>query len=163
MSSLLHAGFLSLQRGHSLVVVHGLLMQCLLLLQSMGCSMQYQHLGLVAPKHVESSRTRDRTCVPCISRWMLNHWLTRQVLSYINQDREALVQKEKDIEGIRQSRNTSRHLWKLVPWQRKYSSFWKQERVNKVGQIPPERIWKEKIQVTNKYMKNSQPHQQSRK
>ena len=70
----------------------------------MGSSVPYQrlcHLALVAPKHVESSRTRDRTCVPCISRWILNHWPTRQVLTYINQDREALVQEEKDAEGIK--------------------------------------------------------------
>ena len=30
--------------------------------------------GLHAPRHVESSRTRDRTCVPCIDRRILNHW-----------------------------------------------------------------------------------------
>ena len=27
----------------------------------------------------ESSRTRDRTCVPCIDRWILNHCATREV------------------------------------------------------------------------------------
>ena len=37
-------------------------------------------LGLVAPRHVESSRTRDRTCVPCISRRILTHSTTREVL-----------------------------------------------------------------------------------
>ena len=35
--------------------------------------------GLVAPRHVESSRTRDQTRVPCIGRWILNHWTTREV------------------------------------------------------------------------------------
>ena len=30
-------------------------------------------MGLVAPWHVGSSRTRARTCVPCIGRWILNH------------------------------------------------------------------------------------------
>ena len=25
-----------------------------------------------------SSPTRDRTCVPCIGRWVLNHWTTRE-------------------------------------------------------------------------------------
>ena len=29
--------------------------------------------GLVAPRHVGSSQTRARTCVPCISRQILNH------------------------------------------------------------------------------------------
>ena len=31
-----------------------------------------------APQHVGSSRTRDRTDVPCITRWILNHWTTRE-------------------------------------------------------------------------------------
>ena len=25
-----------------------------------------------------SSPTRDQTCVPCIGRWILNHWTTRE-------------------------------------------------------------------------------------
>ena len=40
------------------------------------CSTQLQQLwrmGLVAPQHVESSRTRDRTHVTCIGRWILYH------------------------------------------------------------------------------------------
>ena len=35
--------------------------------------------GLVAPHHVESSRTRDRTHVPCIGRWILYHWVAQMV------------------------------------------------------------------------------------
>ena len=35
--------------------------------------------GLVAPQHVESSRTRDQACVFCIGRWILNHGTTREV------------------------------------------------------------------------------------
>ena len=35
--------------------------------------------GLVAPRHVGSSQTRARTCVPCIGRWILNHCATREV------------------------------------------------------------------------------------
>ena len=35
--------------------------------------------GLVAPRHVGSSQTRDRTYVPCISRQILNHWTTREL------------------------------------------------------------------------------------
>ena len=31
------------------------------------------HMGLVAPEHVGSSQTRDRTGVPCTARWILNH------------------------------------------------------------------------------------------
>ena len=36
------------------------------------------HTGLIALHHVGSSRTRDRTHVPCIGRWILNHWTTRE-------------------------------------------------------------------------------------
>ena len=34
--------------------------------------------GLVAPRHVGSSQTRARTCVPCIGRQILNHCATRE-------------------------------------------------------------------------------------
>ena len=37
------------------------------------------HMGLVAQWHVESSQTKDPACVPCIGRWVLNHWTTRKV------------------------------------------------------------------------------------
>ena len=30
--------------------------------------------GLVAPWHVGSFWTRDQICVPCLGRWILNHW-----------------------------------------------------------------------------------------
>ena len=36
-------------------------------------------MGLVAPGHVESFWTRDQTHVPCIVRWILNHWISRKV------------------------------------------------------------------------------------
>ena len=48
-------------------------------------SVQAQQLwpkGLVALRHVGSSQTRDQTCVPCIGRWILNHWMTREVLQW---------------------------------------------------------------------------------
>ena len=38
-----------------------------------------RHSGLVAPWHVESSQTRDRTCVLCIGRWILIHCTTKEV------------------------------------------------------------------------------------
>ena len=34
--------------------------------------------GLIALRHVGSSPNRDGTCVPCIGRWILNHWTTRK-------------------------------------------------------------------------------------
>ena len=37
--------------------------------------------GFVALRHVGSSRTRARTHVPCIGRWILNHCATREVPS----------------------------------------------------------------------------------
>ena len=37
-------------------------------------------MGLVAPRHVGSSWTRARTCVPCIGRRILNHCTTREAL-----------------------------------------------------------------------------------
>ena len=48
------------------------------------CCMQGQKLwlsGLVAPRHMESSQTRDRTCVPCIGRQILFHYTAREVPS----------------------------------------------------------------------------------
>ena len=36
-------------------------------------------MGLVAPRHLESSRTRDGTCALCVGRQILNHWTTREV------------------------------------------------------------------------------------
>ena len=36
--------------------------------------------GLIVPRHVESSQTRDRTRVPCIGRWILNHCITWEAL-----------------------------------------------------------------------------------
>ena len=32
--------------------------------------------------HVESSQSRIRTHVPCISRWIFNHWTTREVQTF---------------------------------------------------------------------------------
>ena len=90
------------EQGPLFVVVHGLLIAQLLLLRSMGSRrvgfssyvtrakqlwlagsrVQVQQLwlmGLVAPRHVGSSRTRAQTRVPCIGRWILNHSTTREV------------------------------------------------------------------------------------
>ena len=36
-------------------------------------------MSFVAPWHVESFWTRDQTCVPCIGRWILYHWTSREV------------------------------------------------------------------------------------
>ena len=48
--------------------------------QALGCSdpvvVMYR---LSCPGHMGSSRTRDRTGVRCIGRWVLNQWTTRKV------------------------------------------------------------------------------------
>ena len=52
----------------------------LLLLRSSSSRVQVQQLwctGLAAPWSERSSQTRDWTCVPCIGRWILNHWTNR--------------------------------------------------------------------------------------
>ena len=38
--------------------------------------------GLIAPRYVGYSPTRDWTDVPCIGRQILNHWTTREVLTW---------------------------------------------------------------------------------
>ena len=55
--------------------------QGLLLLQSTGSTLLGlpKHVGLVVLWHVGSSLTRDQTPVPCIGRWILNHWTIRTV------------------------------------------------------------------------------------
>ena len=39
-------------------------------------------MGLDALQHMESSLIRDQTHVPCVSRWILYHWITREVPEY---------------------------------------------------------------------------------
>ena len=39
-------------------------------------------MDLVVLWHVGSSWTKDRTRVPCIGRWILNHWTTKKVLEF---------------------------------------------------------------------------------
>ena len=34
--------------------------------------------GLIVPRHVESSQTRDGTQVPCTARWILSYWTTTE-------------------------------------------------------------------------------------
>ena len=65
----------------SLAVEHGLQARRLQQLWLAGSGAQAQYLwrmGFVAPWHVGSSRTRARTCVPCIGRRSLNHCATRE-------------------------------------------------------------------------------------
>ena len=43
---------------------------------------QLWHTGLAAPWHVGSSWTKDRICIPCTGRQILNHWTSRKVPSF---------------------------------------------------------------------------------
>ena len=54
--------------------------QQLWLVGSRAQAQQLWHTGLVARRHVGSSRTRDRTHVPCIGRRILNHCTTKEAL-----------------------------------------------------------------------------------
>ena len=74
--------------GLSLVAVSGGYLLQLRCLGSSCCGAQtlecrlssWQHMGSVdASLHVESSWSRDRTCVSCIGRQILNLWTNRQV------------------------------------------------------------------------------------
>ena len=53
--------------------------QQLWLMGSRAQAQQLWHTGLVAPRHVGSSRIRAQTRVPCIVRQILYHWTTREV------------------------------------------------------------------------------------
>ena len=90
-SLLLHEGFLQLWRvGTTLAAVGGLLVPVAFCcgawaLGEAGFSscgwwvQQLWHLGLVALVWDLSSQIRGGACVPCIGRWVLNHWTTREV------------------------------------------------------------------------------------
>ena len=45
--------------------------------------------GLAAPWHMGSSQTKDQILVPCISRWILNHWATREVRCVCVKEKES--------------------------------------------------------------------------
>ena len=59
--------------------------------------------GLIAPSHVGSFQTRSRTSVPCIARWTLNHWSTREVLCCPAEEgflRNKLIRLVKKLPGV---------------------------------------------------------------
>ena len=89
--------------GYSSLRCAGFSLWQLLLLRSTssrhaGCSscgtrdQQLWRTGLVAPRHVGSSRIRDQTRVPCIGRRILNHCAIREVQnqSLLSPDSSAL-------------------------------------------------------------------------
>ena len=72
-------------RGYSLAEALGLLTAAASLVAEHGLSGAQASVvpvhELSRPWHVKSSWTRDRTHVPCIGRWILNHQTTREVLN----------------------------------------------------------------------------------
>ena len=50
-------------------------------------------LGFITLQHVESSRTRDQTRVPCVGMWILKHWTTREVSNCILSSQSLLLPK----------------------------------------------------------------------
>ena len=50
-------------------------------------------MGLVALRHVGSSRIRARTRVPCIGRWVLNHCATREAHVHRYSDLHLMIHK----------------------------------------------------------------------
>ena len=48
--------------------------------QALGCPLsRLRHMGLVAPRHMGSSWTRNETHDACIHKWILKHWTTKEV------------------------------------------------------------------------------------
>ena len=71
--------------GFSLVAVHGLLIAVVAsLVAEHGLEGSWASvvlvLGFSCPKACGILLDRDQTHVPCIGRWILNHWTTREVL-----------------------------------------------------------------------------------
>ena len=60
-------------------------LQLLILVASCSRAQALEHriiavcMGLAAHGMWDLSWTRDGTCVPCVGRWILNHWTTRDV------------------------------------------------------------------------------------
>ena len=57
-------------------------------------------MDLAAPWHVGSSWTRDRTCVPCIGRQILNHWTIREVPMSSNNSSPLFSTLELSMQGL---------------------------------------------------------------
>ena len=81
--------------------------------QSLECGLQQLwYSGLVAPLHVRSSQTRDRTHVPCHGRWILIHWTTREALVILSHSFFSPLLIPKQYQGA--STQTEGDLWLLV-------------------------------------------------
>ena len=85
---------------------HGLQAHRLQQFQLMGSRVWAQQLGctgLVAPRYVGSSSTRDGNCVPCIGRLICNHWNTSKVpgqLIYDKRNQEYTLGKGQSLQEM---------------------------------------------------------------
>ena len=84
-----HCGGFSCCRAQALST----LVQQLPLTGSTVGTQQLWHMDLVAPRYVESFQTRDLTHVPCIGRWILIHYTTREILQFYNQRKSGEGEK----------------------------------------------------------------------
>ena len=69
-------------RGYSPAALHGPLIEVFSLIAEHRLSSW--GLWLSCSRYVESSWTKDRTCIPSIGRWILNHQTIREVLNYFH-------------------------------------------------------------------------------
>ena len=67
------------------------------------------YVDLLAVWHLKSSQTRDRTCIPCIGRWILNPWTTREISTWALYG-EIFATIENEIENILKHKDTHRHI-----------------------------------------------------
>ena len=66
----------------SVVVAHGL-SSCGLHAPELRL-LSFWYMGLAIPLPVDTSQTRDQTHILCIGRWILIHYTTREVLSFLS-------------------------------------------------------------------------------
>ena len=106
-SSLLHTGFLQLWRLGAPLQLQGTILLCwLLVLWSAGSREQLWHTGSAAPQYVKSSQSRTESCVPCTGRWILNHWITREVHEEVLIQRRTFPPNPRNLKKIYSSSRT---------------------------------------------------------
>ena len=95
--------------------------------------------GFSCPQQMESSLIRDRTRVPCLGRWTLSHWATREVLhSFV--DGHFMFTKKKSF-SLKQA-PVGNSL--VVQWLRRHTSTGGTGSVSGQGTKTPQAVWREK-------------------
>ena len=118
-------------------------------------------MGLAAQWQSESSQTRDQTRVPCIGRWILNHWTTREVRIWQIAGQHTLFQKteEADAGSYILMHSFAQHQWKadldVIESSGLSQSLYKNNRINHkqtCALIPWKHISKGRDQVRKWYV-----------